>query len=132
MATTNALIALGTPAEVAKRTGWLPVALTTDGAVQASGSAQMRGAGNQLVTLTVTSASDAMTLSDGAEVGDECIVTNPTANAGVIYPPSGQSINGNAADAQVTLAAAGSAGCNWRFMKVSATTWIGRSGADVT
>lgn len=131
MATTNALIGLGTPAEVAKRTGWQPVALTTSGAVQAAG-AVMRGTGNQLCTLTVTSASDAVTLPDAAEIGDEVVITNPGSNAGVIYPPSGETINGNAADASVTLAAAGTAGCNWRFMRVSASAWIGRSGADAT
>jgi hypothetical protein len=131
MATADALINLGTPAEVAKRIGWQRVALVTSGAVQGAG-AVMKGTGNQLVTLTVTSASDAATLPNEAEIGDEVIVTNPGANAGVIYPPSGETINGNAADAQVTLAAAGSAGCNWRFMRVGATTWTGRSGADAT
>lgn len=131
MATAEALMGLGTPAEVAIRTGWTPVALTTTGAVQGSG-AVIKGTGNKLVTLTVTSASDAVTLSNEAEIGDEIIVTNPGANAGVIYPPSGETINGNAADAQVTLAAAGSAGCGWWFMRVSATAWIGRSMADAT
>lgn len=131
MATADALIGLGTPAELAIRMGWQPVALTTTGAVQAAG-AVVKGIGNKLVTLTVASASDAVTLSAEAEISDECIVVNPTANAAVIYPPVGHTINGNSANASMTLAAAGSAGSNWRFMKVGATSWIGRSGADAT
>lgn len=131
MATTDALMGLGTPAEVAIRIGWQPVALATSGAVQGAG-AVIKGTGNKLVTLTVTSASDAVTLPNEAEVADEVIVVNATSNAGVIYPPSGETINGNSADAQVTLAASGSAGSSWRFMRISATAWIGRSGADAT
>lgn len=131
MATAAALINLGTPAEVAKRIGWQTAALTTSGAVQGAG-AVMKGTGNQLCTLTVTSASDAVTLPNEAEIGDEVIIVNPGANAGVIYPPSGETINGNSANASMTLAAAGSAGSNWWFVRVGVTSWIGRSGADAT
>lgn len=132
MATTNALIGLGIPAEVAKRMGWQPTALVTTGSAQASAGGLMKGAGNQLATVTVTTAADAVTLPAAAEVGDEIVVTNPGANAGVIFPPVGGAINGNATNASVAIAAAGTAGCNWRFMKVSTLNWIGRSGADAT
>lgn len=131
MATADALIGLGMPAESAMRLGWQPVALTTSGAVQGAG-AVVKGIGNKLVTLTVTSASDAVTLPDEAEIADECIIVNAGANAGVIYPPSGETINGNSANAAMTLAASGSAGSGWWFMRISSTAWISRSMADQT
>lgn len=132
MTTTNAAISLGTPAEMAKRIAWQPVALTTTSASQSSAGGLMKGKGNQLASVTFASAAQAVTLPADAEIGDEIIVSNVTANAGVIFPPSGGNINGNTADTSVAITAQGSASSSWRFLKLNATRWIGSTFADAT
>jgi hypothetical protein len=130
MATADALIGLGTPAEVAKRQGWQPVALTTSGTTQGSGTGVLRGLGNQLVTATVHAGTGAITLPADAEVGDEILIVNASANAGAIFPPSGGNINGETTDSgTVTLAASGSAGSSAWLVKVSSLRWASFSAA---
>ncbi len=130
MASTNSLMGLGTPAEVAKRTGWLPVAVTTSGTTQGSGTGVLRGKGNQLVTATVHASTGAITLPADAEIGDEILIVNASANPGAIFPQSGGNINGETTDSgTVTLAAAGSAGSSAWLVKVSTTKWASFSAA---
>lgn len=123
MASTNSLIGLGTPAEVAKRVGFQQVSITTTGAVQSAGGGNLIGPGNKIVSATFASASDAITLPVAAEIGDEIIISNITANAGVVYPPAGGNINGETANENVAMAAQGSAGSIQWFVKLSATRW---------
>jgi len=66
---------------------------------------------------TVASGTGAI-LQDGSP-GDECFVANFGANALLVYPPIGQSINALSANAGFSIAAAGKA-C---FIKLSATRW---------
>lgn len=132
MATANNLIGVGVPAEQAKRTGYQNRTLTTT-ATSTAGSGALAGPGDQLVAATVHAANGSITLPTNAELGDEIIVTNLSANAGLIYPGSGQTINGNTATSgTATLAATGAAGSSWRFVKISATGWAGWSAADQT
>lgn len=132
MGTTENLMGVGMPAEVAKRTAYQEQTLTTT-ATSTAGSGQLRGPGNLLVAATIHSANGSITLPTTAELGDEVIVANVSANAGLIYPGASQTINGNTAtSAAATLAASGAAGSNWRFVKISSTGWAGWSGADQT
>jgi hypothetical protein len=121
MATATQLISLGTPAELALRLGWTEVAVTTTAATQGTGL--LRKPGKKIVTATIASAGHAITLPSDAEIGDEIIISNVTANAGVVFPPSGGNINGETADENVALAAQGSAGSIQRFVKLNATRW---------
>lgn len=130
MATANNLINLGNPPETARRTGWNPVAVTTSGTTQGSGTGVLRGKGNQLVTATIHTGTGAITLPSDAEIGDEILIVNATATAGAIFPQSGGNINGETTDSgTVTLAAAGSAGSSAWLVKVSTTKWASFSAA---
>lgn len=117
MATANALINLGTPAETAKRTGFTQVSVTASGTTQ--GSTALKGPGNLFVNATIP-ASQAITLPSNAEIGDEIVIFNNAGNAGVIFPPSGGSINAAAADASVAIGA----NLARRFFKATATRWV--------
>lgn len=131
MATANGLNDLGVPPEVAKRTGYQEVSVTTAGTTQGSTGGVLSGPGNKLVLATIHSSNGAVTLPANAEKGDEIIVANVTGTAGLVFPQSGGNINGNTTDSgTATLAAQGSAGSNWRFVKLNATRWAGWSGAD--
>jgi hypothetical protein len=133
MSSAQALMGVGMPAEVAKRAGFEVVDVTTTTATQGTGGGLLVGSGNKLARATITSASDSVTLPAAAAPGDEVIVSNLTANAGVVFPHSGGNINGNTTDSgTATLAAQGAAGSNWRFVKINATRWAGWSGADQT
>jgi hypothetical protein len=133
MASATALMGLGMPAELAIRAGFQEVPVTTTGTTQGSAGGLLVGPGNKLVTVTVHSANGAVTLPSAAAPGDEVIVVNDTGTAGLVFPHSGGNINGNSTDSgTATLAAEGSAGSNWRFVRVSATRWAGWSGADNT
>lgn len=123
MATVASLMGIGMAAELAKRVGWTPVAIATTAATQGTGA--LRGPGNKLVSATFTTAADAVTLPSDAEVGDEIIIANVSANAGVIFPPTGGNINGESANASTAIAAQGTTGNAWRFVKLNATRWLG-------
>lgn len=123
MASVASLMGIGMAAELAKRVGWTPVAVTTTAATQGTGA--LRGPGNKLVSATFTTAADAVTLPSDAEVGDEIIIANVSANAGVIFPPTGGNINGESANASTAIAAQGTTGNAWRFVKLNATRWLG-------
>jgi len=123
MATADNLIGLGVPPEVAKRIGFVPVAIATTASTQGTGA--LRGPGKKLVSATFTTAADAVTLSSDAEIGDEIVIANVSANAGVIFPPTGGNINGESANASTAIAAQGTTGNAWRFIKLNATRWLG-------
>lgn len=130
MAEVESLMALGMAAELAKRVGWTPVAIATTAATQGTGA--LRGPGNKLVSATFTTAADAVTLPADAEVGDEIIVSNVSANAGVIFPPTGGNINGNTINTSIAITAQGAASASWRFVKLNTTRWIGFAAADAS
>lgn len=123
MASVSSLMGIGMAAELAKRVGWTPVTIATTAATQGTGA--LRGPGNKLVSATFTTAADAVTLPSDAEIGDEIIIANVSANAGVIFPPSGGNINGESANASTAIAAQGTTGNAWRFVKLNTTRWLG-------
>ena len=123
MATADALIGLGMPAESAIRLGYQQVSVTTTAATQGSAGGILNGPGNKIVSATFASAGHAITLPAAAEIGDEIIISNVTANAGLIFPPSGGNIDGEGTNEDVAMAAQGSAGSIQLFVKLSATRW---------
>lgn len=131
MATVDQLVSLGTPAELAKRLGWTPISVTTTGAVQGAGGGLLRGIGKKMVLATFASGSDAITLPSEAEVGDEIMIVNISATAGVIYPHVGGAFNGNSANGTIAMAAAGSATCELRCVKISANRWWAMTSTDI-
>jgi hypothetical protein len=120
MTTTEAAMALGLPDELAKRLAYEPVAVTTTSSAQSSAGGLLRGIGNKIVAVTFASASQAVTLPAEAEVGDEIIINNVSANAGVLFPSTGGSVNGESANASMAVAAQGSTNCVLRAVKLSA------------
>lgn len=119
MSTATNLMNLGVPAEQAKRTGWSIVSATTTATTQNSAGGALTGQGNKLVRATIAGAGHAVTLPLNADVGDEVEVYNETATAGVIYPPTGATLNQLAANTSTALAANASARC----IKIGATAW---------
>lgn len=130
MATADALIGLGMPAELAIRLGFQPVSITTAGTTQNSSGGVLNGAGNKIVSATVHTGTGAITLPDEAEIGDQILIQNISANAGAIFPPTGGNINGETTDSgTVTLAASGSAGSSALLIKATALRWASFSAA---
>jgi hypothetical protein len=121
MATTEALMALGMGAELAKRVGYEPGALTTT-ATATQGSGALIGPGNKIVALTSHSNTGSVTLPTAMEQGDQIVIENISANTANLYPPTGGIINGNSANAAYTIEAAGSAGCAVTVVKTNAST----------
>lgn len=122
MATAQDLQGIGLPAEQAIRLGWQPVSVTTSGTGQASAGGLIRGIGKKIVSATLT-ATHAVTLPSAAEIGDEIIVNNITANAGVLFPHVGGNLNGETTDASMVIAAQGASSSALRCVRVSATRW---------
>lgn len=123
MTTANELINLGMPAELATRLGWTKVALTTNGSAQAATGGLIKGIGRKIIDLTVSSASDSATLPSEAEIGDEIIINNITANAAVLFPHVGGNVNGESTNASMAIAAQGSTNCVLRAVRLSSTRW---------
>lgn len=123
MATAKTLMALGMPADVAIRIGYQETTVATSTATQGTGGGLLRGPGNRIVTATFTTAADSITLPTASEIGDEILISNVSANAGVVFPPTGGNINGETANENVAMAAQGGAGSIQRFLKVSSTRW---------
>jgi hypothetical protein len=130
MATTKDLMGLGMAAELALRLGYQQVSVTASGTTQNSAGGLLKGVGNKIVLATVTSG-QAITLPSAAAIGDEIIVDNISAAAGIIFPPTGGFINGNAVNAEVNMAADGTATSKWRFVKTTATRWAAWEDGDV-
>jgi hypothetical protein len=131
IATAAGLSDQGVPPEVAIRTGFQPVSVTTTGAVQGAGGGLLKGPGNKIVSVTIASGSDAVPLPSAAAIGDEIIISNISATAGVIYPPSGSGFNGNSANGTIAMAASGSATCGLYCVKVTATRWLAITTTDI-
>ena len=128
MAQAKDLIALGLPAEVAKRVGFDVQAKATNGSTQGSTGGLLTGPGNKLVLATITSASDALTLPSAADIGDIVIVANLTGSSGFVFPQSGGTLNNGTANQKATLAANIVA----IFVKATATNWKCSVSAAVT
>lgn len=120
MATAEALMGVGVPAEVAKRTGVTIVNVTTNGSTQNSTGGLLKGAGNKIVLANVAAASGAVTLPFEAGAGDLVEVYNLSAtNAGQVFPHTGGTLNQLVADDGTGLPINSSLVA----VKVSATSW---------
>jgi hypothetical protein len=127
MATAEALMGLGEPAELAKRTGWIILNVTTNGSTQNSTGGLLRGSGNKVVLANVAALDGAVTLPADAELGDEIEINNRSlANVGRVFPPTGGFLNGGAVDVfhALPLLAATTASNGVRFRKVTSTIWL--------
>ncbi len=131
MATANTLIALGIPPEAAKRLGYQLISVTLTANTQNSAGGLLRGPGNKIVRVTPGTNGFAVTLPSDAEIGDEIILDNITANTAVCFPETGGTINGNSTNATIALAADGTATSKWRLVKVAALRWAAWEDGDV-
>jgi hypothetical protein len=128
MATAEGLMNVGFPAEQAKRTGVSIVSITTTAVGQGSAGGQLVGPGNLTVLANVAGAGHAVTLPTNADLGDEVEIMNTSAaNAGVVFPATGGTINGGSANASMTLAAQAALPAPVvspvHLRKISATGW---------
>lgn len=128
MATAEGLMGVGVPAEVALRTGWTIVTVTTNGSTQGSTGGLLKGPGNKIVLADVAGSNGAVTLPADAGLGDELEIYNTSGTAGRVYPPSGGTLQNGTANQFVTLAANGAT----HIRKVSATNWRVTSHVAVT
>ena len=90
-------------------------ALSAAGTTQATGTAITA----QVNTFTTVAAGAGATLPSSAAIGSEVVIFNRGANALLVYPPSGGSIESGAANAAVSVAAGGTA----RFTRETTTQW---------
>lgn len=91
IATADALTGIGFPGQQANLMGANPHALTTTGTAQGT-AAILKSRNTELVT--AASQTGAIPPSN-APVMEPYFIVNPTATAGVIYVPSGHSLNGS-------------------------------------
>lgn len=110
MATSERLMGVGVPDEVAKRTGFFIHSPLTDGTAKT-----INGPGNQLIV--VSAATSSLTLGDKFDVGDQVIVC---AHAAVsLYPASAHYIWPTSAGAVHAV----SADVTRIFIKTDASAW---------
>lgn len=126
MALVKDLMGVGIQAEAANLLGF------TSGAVAAAGSssdsaATAIGKANTFPIVTVASGSaNGVKLPADAELMQPYVIVNISSTAGVIFPPTGGSINGDTTTSgSVPLTARGTTIC-WRY---SATGWAAVGGA---
>jgi hypothetical protein len=124
MATADALCGVGVPPEVAKRTGWTIVSLTTTATTQNSSGGLVKGDGNKIVLATPHTGDGAITLPSAAGIGDEIIVVNVAAGATNVdlFPHVGGTIHGLAQNGGTPMAQYQS----FHAIKLTATLWLGR------
>lgn len=123
MAITNNLLALGMPAELAKRVGFEIVSVTTAGTTQGSSGGALAGPGNKIVKATPHAGDGAVTLPADAGLGDEIIVVNMHASNNCdVFPPSGHSIHKLSANGGTPVATAQS----FHAIYLGSSLWLGR------
>ena len=113
------LLGVGMPPEQGSRLGYS--ALTTIAGV---GTAQVGAAAipnfTNNVLATTAGGATAFVLPSTAELNMPYLVTNSTATAALVFPPSGGAINAAAADASVSIAV----NLARIFIRLSSTRWI--------
>lgn len=103
MAEATALIGIGVPPEVAKRTGWRVAALTAVGTVTGGGTVVANGE-NIVVNVTTASGQTAITLPANAAVGDMVFVNVLTdTDDCLVFPSSGGAIGQGSTNASLTV-----------------------------
>jgi hypothetical protein len=119
MATAEGLMGIGQPAELALRTGWTIVNVSTTADTQNSAGGLLRGGGNKIVLANVAGANGAVTLPADAGLGDVVEVYNTTGTAGRVFPHTGGTLNQLGPNIQTPLAINAAVSAK----KVSATSW---------
>ena len=114
MSTTADLMGLGMAAALAGRLGFTPATLVTTGTSAGTAAAIQ----TKLTILTTAGSQTGAILPSAASLGASYIVTNPTATAGVVYPPTGNTFN-TSASTSIAIAQYNTI----IFMRTSSTTW---------
>lgn len=111
------LVQTGIPSLPARVIGFNPaVAVVAAGTTTAN--ATVLGSGQNFVTMTATGA-DGVRFPTGLLAGKEHVVVNTSGSIGKVYPPTGSSFNGLAADTAISVPA-NKAMVAWRY---SSTGW---------
>lgn len=113
------LMGVGLPQEQATRIGLSNLTTIAGVGTAQSGAAAI----NQWTTnvlATTASGQTAFVLPSMAEIGVTYLVTNSTATAALVFPPSGGTINAASADASVSIAQ----NLARVFIRLSSTRWI--------
>lgn len=127
MAITNNLIALGLPAEIAKRVGVEIISVTTTGTTQGSTGGALSGPGNKVVLATPHAGDGAVTLPANADIGDVIEIVNMHASNNVdVFPPTGHSIHKLSANGGTPVATGQSFIARYVGLVSSAGLWVGR------
>jgi hypothetical protein len=111
IATSDALMGLGMPAQLSALMGGNPNALTTTGTAQGT-AATIKSKNTELVT---AGSQTGGILPSTAGVMEPYFINVQSATSGVVYVPSGHSLNGSA-NAGVTIAQ-GKAAIIWQYKK---------------
>lgn len=92
-ASANDLMQLGMPFELAKRVGDVPATVVTAGTTAAAATVAPAAG---FITLTTAGSQTGIVLPSH-NAGRTCVITNPTATTGVVFPPVGATLNGGTA-----------------------------------
>lgn len=111
------LMGVGLPQEQATRLGLADVTTLAGVGTAQSGGAAIRTTNTKLTT---SSGQTAAVLPSDAELFLPYLVRNSTSTTGLVYPPSGATINAASADASVSIAQ----NLARIFIRVGALTWI--------
>lgn len=116
MTSTAALMGLGMPDQQARRVGF---SVATKAGV---GTAQVGAATvtTNMTVLTTAVGQTAIALPTTIPASGPIIISNFSATTGLVFPATGESINGGSANASVSLAQ----NATRIFYKVSATQWV--------
>lgn len=116
MAATQNLIGVGMPAAQAIRVGFTVSAKTGVGTAQ-TGATPITG---NLTVTTTSSGQTAFLLPKAMNGSGPLIITNPNSDAALIFPQTGETIDGGSQNASVSIAQ----NKTRAFMKTGSTTWI--------
>ena len=123
MALTTSLMGAGMPAAQASQLGETIRSITGAGTAQ-GGSSPVVYSGN-VCLLTTASSQTACTIDSAFPVGESAEVYNITATAGLLFPPSGCTIDQGSANASVSIAQ----NRGRKIRRVSATAFVTLYGA---
>lgn len=119
MAAATDLTGAGLPALLASLLGTTYAAVTAAGS--ATGDATVIKKAQTLIEMTATGA-DGIRLPSDAEANAVYIVCNSSGSSGVVYPPTGGTINGGSSETLTTTMSA-------IFIRMTSTKWAGILGA---
>lgn len=119
MAATSDLTGAGLPALLASLLGTTYAAVSAAGS--ATGDATVIKKAQTLIELTATGA-DGVRLPSDADVNAVYIIANTSGSSGIVYPPTGGTINGGTSETLTTTIVG-------VFIRMTNTKWAGLLGA---